>query len=58
MTGQPLTSKDLIKLHFHKNNKGEYHCPVTYKVISKLGVNDEIDQSYVISTVTTHSHEL
>jgi peptidyl-prolyl cis-trans isomerase-like protein 2 len=34
MTGDPLTPKELIKLTFHKNNKGEYHCPVTFKVFT------------------------
>lgn len=32
---QPLDVKSLIKLNFHKNSKGEYHCPVLYKVFSK-----------------------
>jgi hypothetical protein len=32
---QPLDVKSLIKLNFHKNAKGEYHCPVLYKVFSK-----------------------
>jgi peptidyl-prolyl cis-trans isomerase-like protein 2 len=34
ITGKPLASKDLIALHFHKNNKGEYHCPITFKVFN------------------------
>lgn len=32
MTGEPLARKDLVKLHFHKNAEGKYHCPVTFKV--------------------------
>ncbi|KAL1452138.1 hypothetical protein WDU94_006442 [Cyamophila willieti] len=36
VTGKPLDIKTgLIKLNFHKNSKGEYHCPVLYKVFSK-----------------------
>jgi len=31
VTGEDLQQKDLIKLNFHKNEKGEYHCPVTFK---------------------------
>ncbi|KAH6566060.1 hypothetical protein BASA82_000368 [Batrachochytrium salamandrivorans] len=34
VTGQPLESKSLFKLHFHKNNQGEYQCPVTYKTFN------------------------
>jgi peptidyl-prolyl cis-trans isomerase-like 2 len=29
--GTKLKQSDLIKLHFHKNEQGQYHCPVTYK---------------------------
>eukprot|EP01135_Chromosphaera_perkinsii_P002964 Nk52_evm75s230 gene=Nk52_evmTU75s230 len=35
VSGEPLTTKDLIKLHFHKNKEGQYHCPVTYKVFNE-----------------------
>ena len=44
ITGKPMTSKDLVPLIFHKNDKGncansnhydfskgKFHCPVTYK---------------------------
>ncbi|KAL7642727.1 UNVERIFIED_CONTAM: hypothetical protein RMT77_007292 [Armadillidium vulgare] len=31
VTGKLLNEKDLVKLHFHKSNSGEYHCPVLYK---------------------------
>lgn len=42
VTNQPLKVKELVRLHFHKNNKGEstffmvgeYHCPVTFKVFN------------------------
>lgn len=26
-----MSQSDLIKLNFHKNEQGQYHCPVTYK---------------------------
>ncbi|XP_065683023.1 RING-type E3 ubiquitin-protein ligase PPIL2 isoform X1 [Hydra vulgaris] len=35
VTGEPMSAKDLIKLTFHKNSKGEYHCPVMYKVFNE-----------------------
>ncbi|KAK7494081.1 hypothetical protein BaRGS_00014739 [Batillaria attramentaria] len=34
-TGEKLSAKDLIRLHFHKNAEGKYHCPVTYKVFNE-----------------------
>ena len=34
-TGDKLTTKMLTRLHFHKNNEGKYHCPVTYKVFNE-----------------------
>nr|CCA16856.1 peptidylprolyl isomerase putative [Albugo laibachii Nc14] len=34
VTGEPLTLKDLIRLKFYKNDKGDYFCPVTYKVFT------------------------
>lgn len=36
VTGAPLAVKDLIKLHFHKNSEGEYHCPVLEKVFTEF----------------------
>ncbi|KAK9455727.1 cyclophilin-like domain-containing protein [Dipodascopsis uninucleata] len=35
VTGQPLHESDLIPLHFHKNEDGEYIDPVSYKVFTK-----------------------
>lgn len=29
-----LEAKDLIKLNFHKNASGDYHCPITFKVFN------------------------
>ncbi|ORY95658.1 peptidyl-prolyl cis-trans isomerase-like 2 [Syncephalastrum racemosum] len=34
VTGEKLTTKQLIKLNFFKNDKDEYYCPVTFKVFS------------------------
>ena len=34
-TGEPLELKDVIKLTFHKNADGEYHCPVLNKVFTE-----------------------
>lgn len=34
VTGEKLQTKDLIKLHFTKNEKDEFYCPVTFKVFS------------------------
>ncbi|SAL99739.1 hypothetical protein [Absidia glauca] len=34
VTGKPLHTKDLITLHFHKNDKEEFYCPVTFKTFS------------------------
>eukprot|EP00304_Pavlova_gyrans_P008920 CAMPEP_0206058512 /NCGR_PEP_ID=MMETSP1466-20131121/46831_1 /ASSEMBLY_ACC=CAM_ASM_001126 /TAXON_ID=44452 /ORGANISM="Pavlova gyrans, Strain CCMP608" /LENGTH=131 /DNA_ID=CAMNT_0053433807 /DNA_START=85 /DNA_END=477 /DNA_ORIENTATION=+ len=31
LTGEPLAAKDLVRLHFHKNADGKYHCPVLFK---------------------------
>lgn len=42
---QPLEAKNLIKLNFHKNAKGEYHCPVLYKPFTK--------HSYIVAVGTT-----
>mmetsp|Transcript_46121 Transcript_46121/g.116121 ORF Transcript_46121/g.116121 Transcript_46121/m.116121 type:complete len:348 (+) Transcript_46121:101-1144(+) len=35
VNGEPLSTKDLIKLHFHKNKDGEYQCPVMFKNFTK-----------------------
>lgn len=35
MSGEPMQQSDLIKLNFHKNEAGEYHCPVTYKTFTE-----------------------
>ncbi|QIW95094.1 hypothetical protein AMS68_000612 [Peltaster fructicola] len=35
VNGEPLSSKDLIKLNFAKNDEGAYADPVTYKVLTE-----------------------
>nr|CAD7452971.1 unnamed protein product [Timema tahoe] len=35
VTGEALDTKSLIKLNFHKNASGEFHCPVLFKSFSK-----------------------
>lgn len=45
VTGEPLEAKNLIKLNFHKNAKGEYHCPVLYKAFTK--------HSHIVAVGTT-----
>ena len=34
ITGKPLKQSDLVKLNFHKNDENEYHCPVTFKLLT------------------------
>lgn len=34
VTGEKLEAKELIKLHFSKNEKDEFYCPVTFKVFT------------------------
>lgn len=34
-SGAPLSLKDLVKLTWHKNADGEYHCPVMNKVFTE-----------------------
>ncbi|XP_007906804.1 RING-type E3 ubiquitin-protein ligase PPIL2 [Callorhinchus milii] len=33
-TGEKLEAKSLIKLNYHKNSEGKYHCPVMYSVFT------------------------
>jgi len=44
-TGEPLAHKDLIKLNFHKNSNGQYHCPVMYKIFTQ--------NSHIVAIKTT-----
>lgn len=36
VTGGPLKAEDLISLVFHKNQDGEFHCPVLNKVFTEF----------------------
>lgn len=45
VTGKPLEGKDLIKLNFHKNAEGHFHCPVLFKNFTK--------QSHIAAVRTT-----
>lgn len=31
VTGKPMSMRDLLQLHFHKNANGKWICPLTYK---------------------------
>ncbi|KAG5438103.1 hypothetical protein PCANB_002954 [Pneumocystis canis] len=44
-TGEKLEAKSLIKLKFHKNEQGEYCCPITYKVFN--------DHSHIVAIKTS-----
>lgn len=35
ITGLKITKNDLIPLQFHKNDEGQYHCPVTFKIFNQ-----------------------
>jgi peptidyl-prolyl cis-trans isomerase-like 2 len=35
VNGEPLDSKSLFKLNFFKNQKDQYHCPITFKVFNE-----------------------
>eukprot|EP00118_Oscarella_pearsei_P012449 m.91995 g.91995 ORF g.91995 m.91995 type:complete len:471 (+) comp36711_c1_seq14:136-1548(+) len=35
VTGESLDAKSLIKLTFHKNAEGKFHCPVTYRIFTE-----------------------
>lgn len=35
LNGTPLAAGDLIRLNFHRNAEGKYHCPVLYKEFSE-----------------------
>ncbi|CAM1327601.1 PPIL2 (predicted), partial [Pycnogonum litorale] len=43
--GKPLEAKSLIKLKFHKNSEGKYHCPVLFKVFNR--------SSHIVAIKTT-----
>ncbi|XP_039268246.2 RING-type E3 ubiquitin-protein ligase PPIL2-like [Styela clava] len=35
ITGKKMDAKSLVKLNFHKNADGKYHCPVLFKVFNE-----------------------
>ncbi|CAL8091312.1 unnamed protein product [Calicophoron daubneyi] len=35
VTGKKMKISELIKLNFHRNSDGKYHCPVTFKVFNE-----------------------
>lgn len=45
ITGKPLDVKSLIKLNFHKNAEGAYHCPSLFKPFTK--------NSHILAVATT-----
>lgn len=36
VTGAKVSASNLIKLKFHRNNEGRYHCPVNLKLFNQL----------------------
>jgi len=34
ITGNELKQQDLVKLNFYKNDEGQIHCPVTFKLLT------------------------
>uniref|UniRef100_UPI00398F773D RING-type E3 ubiquitin-protein ligase PPIL2 isoform X2 n=1 Tax=Pristiophorus japonicus TaxID=55135 RepID=UPI00398F773D len=44
-TGEKLDVKSLIKLTYHKNSEGKYHCPVMYSVFT--------NNSHIVTIKTT-----
>lgn len=47
VSGGKLEVSDLVPLHFHKNNEGKIHCPVTFKAFTN-------HSHVVISAVSGH----
>ena len=45
VTGAKLAQSDLVKINFYKNDEGEFHCPVTYKLLT--------DSSHIIAIKET-----
>ena len=45
ITGKKMEAKSLIKITFHKNADGKYHCPVLFKVFN--------DSTHIIAIATT-----
>jgi peptidyl-prolyl cis-trans isomerase-like protein 2 len=52
VTGESLKATDLIKLNFHKNDKNEYHDPISFKTFT--------DFSHIVAIKTSgnvYSHD-
>jgi len=45
ITGKKMDAKSLVKLVFHKNSDGKYHCPVLYKVFN--------ENTHIVAVATT-----
>ena len=45
ITGEKMDVKTLVKLVFHKNSEGHYHCPVMFKVFT--------ENSHIVAVKTT-----
>lgn len=45
ITGKPCDAKSLIKLNFHRDNEGAYHCPSLFKPFTK--------NSHIVAIATT-----
>lgn len=45
VTGEPMSGKDVIRLHMFKNADGKWHCPVSCKVFN--------DNSHIVAIKTT-----
>lgn len=56
ITGEDLKPSDLIRLTFHRNDGGEFYCPITRKTLtnnSKIVVNKKSGQVYLWEAVET-----
>lgn len=45
VTGEKMTKNDLFPLNFFKNEKGKYHCPLTFRVFN--------ENSHIVAIKTT-----
>eukprot|EP00189_Rhodosorus_marinus_P003382 CAMPEP_0113961670 /NCGR_PEP_ID=MMETSP0011_2-20120614/5455_1 /TAXON_ID=101924 /ORGANISM="Rhodosorus marinus" /LENGTH=530 /DNA_ID=CAMNT_0000973371 /DNA_START=723 /DNA_END=2312 /DNA_ORIENTATION=- /assembly_acc=CAM_ASM_000156 len=45
ISGEPLSTAEIVKLVFHKNSEGEIHCPILFKTFNK--------NSHVVAVKTT-----
>ena len=52
VTGKLLEARMLTKLNFHKNSKGEFHCPVMFKVL-----NNNVHVAAIKTTGNVYAYE-